>query len=275
MSDLGPFAVRAGILQRFPHFIDLMVRQRLGTSAYRLWGAPTINDAYGDFVGSGVGGTGGSMLLTTPKDRIAQSAQASRAGAAQAAENRTGHACFQLDPEDYTPLVNGDAEVSFYRVQEKRATTGDWLTVVGAINNGEPLLGPILPVPAGAFYGMQTATLAFSGIAPSLTGCVAGKAPVIDETVQTPLPMHIALPRPAARLQIFNHGGTSVGAADAILLVSFDRGPMVRVFADESLDIGGFGHMAGLVSEIFLAVEDDAGGLEFSVSVGIDSGVGG
>jgi len=241
----------------------------------RLWGAPTPNDAYGNLVGSGVLGAGPTLLLTAPKDQIVRSVQAALAGAAQVPEKRTGQTSFQLDPEDYMGPLGPDGEVSFYRIQERRITTGGWLAVTGINNNGDPILGPILPVPAAAFYGKSTSALAFFGTAPSNTGCLAGHPPVIDETVQAPLPMHFVLPRPSARLEIRNLGGGSVGAADAVLLVSLDRGPMIPITAGETLDSGGFGHMAGLVTEIFLAVEDNDDGCEFFINAGIDNELGG
>ena len=278
MSDLGPFAVKPGLFQRAPHFLDMVVRQRQGTSAYRLWGAATVNDAYGDptdgGAGSGVGGSGPTMLLTVPKDQIARSTQAARMGAAHAGELRTGHASFQLDPDDCLPDIANDNEVTFYRVQERRASTGGWLTVAGVNNNGDAILGPIVPMPPPAFYSQPSFALAFFGIAPSNTECAAGDSPVIDETVQVPNAMHISFPRPASRLTITNLGGGSAGAADAVLLVSLDRGPMVPVPAGESLDAGGYSLM-GLVTEVFLAVEDDDGGCEFMLNAGINNEAGG
>jgi len=160
--------------------------------------------------------------------------------------------------------------MSFFRVQERRVSTGAWLTVAGPINNGLPILGPIVPIPAALFYGKQSSGLGLAGTAPANTGCTLGAVPVIDETVQTPLPMHIVLPRPAARFEVTNYGD-SVGGTGG-LLVSLDGTPMVRVPAGETLDAGGFGHMGGLISEVFLAAED-ADACDFRLIAGIDQGI--
>jgi len=44
MESYGPFAVRAGILQRSTNFVDLVVRQRSETTGLRLFSARTLSE---------------------------------------------------------------------------------------------------------------------------------------------------------------------------------------------------------------------------------------
>jgi hypothetical protein len=270
MNSYGPFSARVGILQRAPDFLDLVVRNRPDVTAYRLWGAPTINDAYGALVGSGLGGTGGTALLDASVNTIAQSPSAQARYRVE--ECRRGSTSFQLDIEDYvTPVVpppfGPDDDFLFVRVQERRRTAG-WLQVpAGAVNNPNwPIKGPILVVPSATFFGMAGAAITMQGMAPAGTGSPVGRPPVVDETVQDPLPMHLVTPRPITSVSVRNIDPTED------LLISWGLGmPMTLVTAGDSFDIFG---IPG-ITEIVLAALSPGGsigfaGCAFSIEAQID-----
>lgn len=273
MNSYGPFSTRVGILQRSPNFIDLMVRNRPDVSAYRLWGAPTIDDAYGALVGSGLGGTGGTAIIEANINTIAQSPSVQSRWRVE--EVRRGTTSFQIDIEDYVapavlpgpPPFGPDDDFLFVRVQERRRTTG-WLHVpAGAVNNANwPIKGPILVVPPATFFGMAGAALSMQGTAPAGTGSTVGNPPVVDETVQDPLPMHLVSPRPITSISVRNIDPTED------LLVSWGLGmPMTLVTAGNSFDIFG---IPG-VTEIVLAALSPGGsvgfaGCAFSIEAQVD-----
>lgn len=263
MSHYGPFATRVGMYQRFTNFIDLIVRNSPDASAYRLWYASTLDDAYGDptngGAGCGVGGSGGAVILEALEDQIVQTVpNGVRSAQTKVAENRKGQTSFQIDPRDI-PVM--DEQITFFRVQEFRRSVGDWLVVAGAINNGDPIQGPILVVPPVSVFGTPVGSYTLAGKAPSNTGCSAGAIPVIDTTVQTPPPMHIVLARPASSLLIRNED------SGASLLVSYGAGmPMLSIPHGEDL-VTNYGHGKPVITEIFLARESGDGACVFSMDV--------
>jgi len=255
MSHYGPFQTRVGLYQRFTNFIDLIVRNTPDANAYKLWGSDSLNNAYGNPVGSGVGGIGCTDTgLVANLNGIAQTLGASRAGCSKVPENRKGQTSFQVDPRDWaTP----DEAPVYVRVQERRSSTGDWLIVTGPVNNGDPILGPILLVPSVAYTQQASVTFGLTGTAPSATLCTEGNLPVIDVTAQVPNPMHIVFPRPVSSIMIRN---TDV-AED--LLFSYGIGqPMIRLGAGETWG-PDTGHGPSATTEMLFA---DGGG---SVGAGL------
>ena len=131
MSIYGPFEARIGYLQRAPHFVDLITRHRPGTTAIRLWGARTLNDAYGNLVGSGVGGTGPTLMMTANAGQKVQSRSVALRRTEFVEESRKGHTTFQFDIVDFLNPVapqpfGTDEEVLFCRIQEYRMSTASW-----------------------------------------------------------------------------------------------------------------------------------------------------
>jgi len=245
MSDtFGPFNVRPGVLQRSTNFQDLVLRQREGTTAYRLWVSPTIEDAYGTLANSGLAGTGGTNMLEVAKGSLGMT-DGPRVRGWRVEESRRGQTSFLVDPRD-VPL--SDDVVIYHRVQEQRM--GNWLAVPGAaiLNPNTPISGPILVVPPAPFFAAAASVLSLQSIAPLMTGCTAGALPVVDETVQTPLPMHLVFPRPASTIIVRN---LSVGDT---LLVSFGLGmPMIEVAPGEATIPTGGGYALPGVREIVVA----------------------
>ena len=261
-GSYGPFATRPGILQRSTDFVDLVIRNTPEMRRLRLWGARTLDDAYGNLVGSGVGGAGCSQLMEGDVGTIIQTPSVSARWRVE--ESRRGNTSFQFDVRDFALApgsIGSDDEYLFVRVQEMRKTTNAWFQVAAGPNAGWDIQGPILLIPtAKYFFGMGGAAVIVEGTAPAGTLCTFGHIPNLDETVTVPLPMHIIFPRPLTSVQIRN-----LDLANN-LLVSFGLGmPMTRIVQAGS-DIAIFG--APGVTEIVLAGE--GGPCEFSVEGVID-----
>lgn len=269
MNSFGSFEVSPGVLQRAPNFVDLLVRDRPGTNAYRLWGASSLENAYGTLVDSGLTGTGGAVLLEARKGGMARSLMVTKRGAGMVEECRRGQTSFQFDPEDYVATLGLNGYLMFLRIQESRDTTG-WQAVPagGPINANYPHRGPILVVPDASFFGRSASVISLQGLAPLLTGCVAGSRPLFDPTVQTPLPLHIVFPRPAATISVKNlHIGDN-------LLVSYGMGmPMMEVAPGTGSQPTGGGYSYPGVREVILAVEPAGEVIPFSIEVTIGMGI--
>jgi len=271
MSSYGSFDARIGVLERLPHFVDLITRNKPGITQYRIWGARTVNDAYGDLGDSGVGGTGGTPMMTASAGQRVQSPALVHRKAGMVEESRKGQTSFQFDivdflsPADPKPF-GPDEESVCIRLQEFRQSTGSWAEVpIGApINPGVPILGPILIVP-GVNQNKQV-PLTISGIAPAETGCLEMYPPNFDETVQMALPMHIVFPRPIGTLMIRNDAED----ADTWLLISFGIGqPMIALpGGGTNASILVHDTLEGSISDIVLASSSPVP----AASIGADPG---
>jgi hypothetical protein len=125
---------------------------------------------------------------------------------------------------------------------------GGFREVLGAANNGDPVLGRIVIVPTHRLYGQPQAPLSLAGLAPTNTSAVVGGTTPLNEGSQLPNPMHIVLPRPSY-VKLKN---TSVATT---LLYSFGLGlPLESLGATEEIEI------VGGVKELLLASADNAGG---------------
>jgi hypothetical protein len=260
MNLYGAFATRVGILQRSTHVIDLTVRDTTGVSAYRLWGANTVDNAYGNLAGSGVVSTGPTSIIEVPAGKVACSPTIIKTGQYIRDESRRGLSSFIIDIEDYVtpgpiPPFGSDEDFFFARVQEKHLTTG-WLTVDAGPNIGFPKMGPIMIVPTAPVWYMVGAAMTVGATAPAGTGCTVGKPPVFDMSVLTPLPLHIAFPRTSRSMRVVNLDD------HYNMLMSYGLGAsMVRVEPNETVALFG----ATSVSEIVLASEDATHPVSFSL----------
>lgn len=253
MSEtFGPFAVRPGVLQRAPFLIDMLVRQRAGTTAFRLWAGKELDEAYGAFADSGLTPNGLVEVMTVPVTRvgaIGQTTSVIRRGAT-VAETRRGHTSFQVDPEDL--LVSNDVNL-FFRLQEQRG--GVWTTVPGdaAKNANRAAVGPILIVPPASFYGSSGSILVLMGHAPKGTECEETSVPEVDLTLQKPPPMHIILPRMAATLRVKNT------SEEEVLLVSTGLNSQMRaLLPNEEFIPSVFSNSSFNLQEIVLASDAEA-----------------
>lgn len=265
-QQYGPFETRVQIIERVRHFADLMIRNDdPNVSAYRIYGASTLNDAYGNPTGSGVGGAAPAafipylglqagfrspMIIKRGLGRLESRAQLRRMSR------------IAYDPDDYASAAVMPAEegLAFIRTQEFAITAAGFRTVLGAVDTGAPVLGPIVVLPTAGFYGSPNAPLTLAGIAPANTTAVAGANTPLNEGMQAPNPMHVVLPRPS---------GLVIRNLDAVndLLYSFALGhPMLTVAAATSVAI------TGGVKEILLAGEG-ATSPAFELSVVVNLGV--
>lgn len=264
MNTISPFSSRVGISRRSSHVVDLIIRNDPLVTDYRLWVSRSINDAYGTVADSGLAGSGGTMIMEAHTNRMVISPRIERNGQASVAEVRRGQTSFMFDVDDYiVPAGNipSDSEYLFARVQEKRMALG-WAKVSAlAIKNPDmPIRGSILVVPNANFYGHAASVITLAGTAPAGSDCLAGIPPVIDQTVQKPMPMHIVFPRPLAVLTIRNTDPASS------LLVSFGLGqPMVEVPFGQSISPTGGGYSLPGVSEVVLAMLGAGAGCPFSM----------
>lgn len=264
MNTISPFSSRVGVSRRSPHLVDLIIRNNPMVAAYRLWASRSLDDAYGTVVDSGVAGTGGTMIMEAQVNRMALSPKIVMNGQASVAEVRRGQTSFMFDVDDYiVPAGNipSDGEYLFARAQENRLTLG-WAAVDAlAIKNANmPIRGSILVVPNANFYGHAASVIAVAGTAPAGSDCLAGIPPVIDQTVQKPMPMHIVFPRPLAVLTIRNIDPASS------LLVSFGLGqPMIEVPFGQSISPTGGGYSLPGVSEVVVAMLGAGAGCPFNM----------
>ena len=259
MSTYGAFSTRIGLLQRSTHLIDLNVRNSTGVVAYQLRGAKTLNDAYGNFAGSGVGGTGTTFMMDALAGQTVRSPLVVPRTVGLE-EVRRGSTSFQFDINDFiTPVIpppfGSDDDYLFVRVRENHLTSG-WLTVTAGPNAGMPIQGPILVVPTASNIAGLGSVLTMSGLAPSHTGCTFGNKPVFDMSVTDPLPMYIALPKTARAVRITN-------LDDKVdLLMSYDIGaPMSLIKPLATVAMLG----STSVSEIILASNEAA--IRFSIEL--------
>lgn len=262
MSSFDPFDARFGVLERKFDFLDLLVRNQTGVVAYRLWGASTIEDAYGTLTDSGLTGSGGALLLEVPTGGLKRTRSLIRSRRGLVEESRKGHTSFQFDPADFPATLGPGDRMFFLRLQENHLTSGWRAVPLGApFNAGYPLRGPIMPVIPVHLLGATTFPLNFQANAPLLTGCTGGSNVVMDVTAQTPLPLHLAFPCPLTALTIRN---LSVGDD---MLVSFDMGmPMTTLPAGDSLNISGGGNTILAFRELVAAAEAGSGAVvPFSV----------
>lgn len=268
-SIYGPFATRAGVMQRSPHLIDLIIRNSPLATAYRLWGARTLDNAYGTMVGSGLTGTGGLQIMEARAKTLAASPTIVRKGWI-VPEVRKDQTSFLLDMDDYIvsnggspPEIPSDEETLYVRVQEYRPSMG-WLAVDGGAGNnaGNPYLGPILVVYPPSFYGRSVTAISVAGTAPAGSDCSSGTPPVFDATMQKPLPLHIVWSTPLGSLTIKNISA-DLGPT---LLVSFGLGqPMLPIAPGGECTPTGGGYSFPAVNEVILAMSGGGGGCAFTI----------
>ncbi len=257
-----PVLTAPGLVARYTNQIDLQFRNDPDVLAYQVWGHRTVNGAYGDPTGSGVGGAGIIALFTVNRGQVFVSPTARRRGAGTHGESTRGtsRAIFDIDdfvvPANPLPILPQDDQWLFLRVQQHRVSTGALLVVPdGDDDAGDPILGPIYPVPPATFFGMAQPAFTMNGIAPSGTNCTLGNSPSFSQDGVDPGPLHIVFPRALAALRLQN---TAVAGN---LLFSHGSGQSMQTLApgEETLVF------KGNVKELLLAREADAGGVTFNL----------
>lgn len=252
MSYVGPFATVAEIVERTTRLIDIKLPKDPRVPQYRLWGAHTLDDAYGAPTGSAVTGAGAVQILEVMRGEYIRTPGLVKRGAGLVEESFRNMTRVKFDIEEFSdPGLPQDDEFLFLRVQEYNLAQGDFGTVQGAIDTGNPILGPIKVIPSAAYFGNPTAAITIAGTAPTNTGCVFGSIPVFHDDWQAPNPMQISLPLRTTAFQI------QVFSATAIL-VSFGMGmPMTRITNTEAMY---FQATAAAIKDIVLASSDNSGG---------------
>ena len=207
----NPFFTYAGVLERSSHLVHLYTPNQPEVVGYQMWANATVDDAYGNPAGSGVGGSGCSALFTVARGEFFRSPSLRRKGLAAIPESRKGTTQMAFDPDDFTvagmaaPMALEDMWLML-RLQENRNNVG-LLNLAG--NPATPALGPIYLVPPASTFGMSGASFTLSGTAPSATGSTAGVPPVYNQNmlVATPRPMHLVFPSPLQEFTLRNLGG--------------------------------------------------------------------
>lgn len=211
-SVLGPYNQTAGVLLRRTNFIDLLIPNLdPAVTAYRVWGAGVLNDAYGDPDSGSVGGVeaGRKVLFEVSRDRMYASKSCRKMN--YAVENFNRHSRALFNPRDFWAAANPqplplDEEMLYLRVQQER--NGVWQTITGAVNTGDPILGPIIPVPAGEFYANPNSSISLKGVAPAVSTAALGTTPVaaLNTDQQTDAPvMALHLPVPVSQMWVTNN----------------------------------------------------------------------
>lgn len=195
MTVSGPYDHYAGIYPRRNEYIDLIIKNRPEVRSYRVWVSKKLDDLYGDPDTSGVGGdeSNRKMIFEVLQGTHYRSNTIKRKGLG-AIDNYKGStkALFWLqdfwEAQDPQPLPLGDS-MCFLSIQEVRRTTGP-VEVQGVVNNGDPILGPILIIPPSITFGSQSSIISVSGTAPVVSNVESGVTPnsILDFDQQTSAP---------------------------------------------------------------------------------------
>lgn len=123
----NPFRTWAGLSERTPHLVHLILRDDPMVVGYQVWGQRSVDGAYGDPVGSGVGGVGSVALFTVARGGAFRSPALRRSGRGQIIGSTRGTTHAAFDPDDFllpgVPLPP-DNQWLFLRVQENRLNQG-------------------------------------------------------------------------------------------------------------------------------------------------------
>jgi len=206
----NPFFTYAGLQGRSPHVVHLGWQNDPIVLGYQVWGHRTVNDAYGNPVGSGVLGAGPVAMFQVDRDGAFRSPTLRRRKTGQIIGSTRGQTHAAFDPEDYVAALPPDNQWMFLRTQENRIGTG-LLTIAGA----DPCLGPIYCTPPAEFFGMRRPVFTLQGTAPSATFCIRKYPPVWNEdlSVTDPRPMYLVFPRQLTEFTLRNLGADPIVVA--------------------------------------------------------------
>jgi len=132
-----PYSTAPQLVERKPGLVDMMVRDQAEVDILRFWGAPTLNDAYGDPSGTT---TGDSLVLGAGPELMFQVFRSGQYRSPSVVsrkwrwygESLRGMSRVAYDPDDLVSPTNSlpsDEQYGFVRVQESRpATVGGYAT---------------------------------------------------------------------------------------------------------------------------------------------------
>jgi hypothetical protein len=223
----NPYFSYMGLLERSSNLIHLYCPNDPAVVGYQLRAALSVNDAYGNPAGSGVGGGGTAAVAQVARGKTFRSPRILRNRRDQIEESRRGTTHMVLDLEDYVVLAAAPAPPDqnwvFFRLQENRNGVG-LLTVPGPL----PVEGPVYVVPPPRPYGLARPSFTLQGIAPSaVVGVAAGAAPPFDEDLTTaaPRPLYLVFPVPLTEFTLRNLDPVNT------LLVSFGPEQLMQAVA--------------------------------------------
>lgn len=171
----------AQLIERFPGFVDLAIRNQASVASYTIGGDVTLDGAYG----------GVTAMVTVPKGSTYRSRTLRIHKINQVEESNRGLTRVQYDPNDYaSATLPGDGVIGFIRIIEN-----DY--------SGTPLpAGPILVVPPSGYLKAGKSTLLLQGTAPNVASPGNG--------LPSQNSMWIEYPRFLEELKIYNDGGSSI-----------------------------------------------------------------
>jgi hypothetical protein len=172
MSRVAPYNTAPQLVERKTGFIDMMVRPTPGVDAYRFYGAPTVNEAYGAPTGSGMPGVGvtqATAIFEVASHGQFRSPTLIRNKWGWYGESLKGSSRAAWDPRDYStnPATGlpGPEETWFVRVQERRRAASAPKAATAIVN---------LNAVAGAGDNLTIAGILF-------TGTIVGAVPANQE----------------------------------------------------------------------------------------------
>ncbi len=253
----NPFLTYAGLMERTAQYIHLFLHNDPMVLGYALYRQFSIDGAYGNPAGSGVGGSGAVAMAPVLRGNTYRSPGLIRRGLGLVEENRRGTTHIIVDPVEFVagglglPPVPVDQLWLYMRMQEQRA--GGFLGMPGPL----PVLGPICCIPPARAMGLPKPTFTATGTAPSAAvGVAAGAVPPFDEDLTTaaPRPLHIVFPYPLEGFTLRNLDGVKA------LLVSFGPGQLMQ-----SIPAGGEVQLFSGSTKALILATAAAGGCPYSI----------
>ena len=230
-EDLDVLGFCFNLVRRTPESLDITIKSRSDTNSWNVYVADTLEAAYNAQTGSGL--TGAPVnIFTVPSNGYFRSTTIKAKGWGLFNEPNKGLTRALFDISDFAAAgVPTDSKIGFYRLSVNRPAE---VVIAGAVDTGNPYLGPIYVVPPPQFFGTSYAALSLEGLAPASTGCTGGSNPLFDLSMQTPLPLHIVLPETSRGGTLDNLDGTED------LLYSVGAGlPMATLPAGHSIELHG------------------------------------
>lgn len=180
-------ATSAQLVERYPGFVDLAIRNRAAVASYTIGGEVTLDGAY----------AGVTNFITVPKGSTFRSKTLRRTGQNRVEESNRGLTRIQYDPNDYASVtLPGDGVIGFLRVIEI-----DYA--------GNPLpAGSILVVPPAGYLKAGKSTIFLEGTAPDV-GSPGNGLPSENS-------MWLELPRFLEEVRIYNDGGNTIYVSPGI-----------------------------------------------------------
>ncbi len=174
-------ATSAQLVERYPGFVDLAIRNRAAVASYTLGGEVTLDGAY----------AGVTDFLTVPKGYTFRSKTLRRTGQNRVEESNRGLTRIQYDPNDYASVnLPGDGVIGFLRITET-----DYA--------GNPLpTGPILVVPPSGYLKAGKSSIFLMGTAPNVASPGNG--------LPAETSMWIELPRFLEEVRLYNDGASDI-----------------------------------------------------------------